>query len=65
MGDVEQDGLVPVHSVRSVSKTTYRDDDVYPQVPFRSERFADSPLGVKFQAASTCEMLHGEVVGAG
>ena len=65
MGDVQQDGPVPILPVRSVSKTFSPDDDVHPQVLFRSERFADSPLGVKFRTASTCETLHGEVVGAG
>ena len=44
--------------------TTSCGDDVCPQVPFLSERFADSPLGVKFRAASTCERLRGDGVGA-
>ena len=58
MGDVPEDGLVPILPVRSVSKTTSADDDVHPQV-------RRSLLRVKFRAASTCERLHGEVVGAG
>ena len=33
-------GLVPILPVRSVSKTSSPDDDVHPQVPFCSERFA-------------------------
>ena len=32
MGDVQQDGSVPILPLRSVSKTTSGDDDVYPQV---------------------------------
>ena len=39
MGDVQQDRLVPVFPVRSVPKTSHY-DDVHPQVPVCSERFA-------------------------
>ena len=40
MSDVQQDGFLSVLSVRSVPKTSSPDDDVYPQVPACSERFA-------------------------
>ena len=40
MGDVQQDGLVSVFTVRNVPKTSSRNNDVHPQVPVCSERFA-------------------------
>ena len=38
MGDVQQDGLVPILPVRNFSKTSSPDDDVHKQVRFRSEQ---------------------------
>ena len=40
MADVQQDGLLPMFPVWCVSKTSSADDDIHPQVPFRSEPFA-------------------------
>ena len=39
MGDVQQDGLLPVPSVRWVPKTASPHDDVHPQIPVRREGF--------------------------
>ena len=39
MGDVQQDGLLPVLSVRSVPKTASPHDDVHPQIPVHHEGF--------------------------
>ena len=41
VSDVQQDGLIPVLSVQRVPKTASPHDDVHPQVPAGSERFAD------------------------
>ena len=40
MGDVQQDGLNPVFPVWSVPKSSSPDDDVHPQIPVCSDRFA-------------------------
>ena len=40
VGDVQQDEFASVFPVRSVPKTSSPDDDVHPQVPVSSERFA-------------------------
>ena len=39
MGDVQQDGLLPILSVLSVPKTASPHDDVHPQVPVHREEF--------------------------
>ena len=39
IGNVYQDGLVPIRPVRSISETSFPNKYVYPQVPARSKRF--------------------------